>query len=46
MVGMFAGAKKFDKSTIKSWELNGKDTLDMLGNWEEDMGYGEGTRKL
>eukprot|EP00519_Triparma_laevis_P014331 CAMPEP_0182493724 /NCGR_PEP_ID=MMETSP1321-20130603/2641_1 /TAXON_ID=91990 /ORGANISM="Bolidomonas sp., Strain RCC1657" /LENGTH=39 /DNA_ID= /DNA_START= /DNA_END= /DNA_ORIENTATION= len=36
---MFKGAKKFDKNTIKGWELKGKNTMNMFGEYE-DEGYG------
>ena len=45
MGAMFDRAKKFDKYTIKGWELKGKNTYDMFGS-QYDARYGEGTIML
>ena len=37
---------KFDKNTIKGWELKGKYTYGMFGDESEDSKLGEGSRKL
>ena len=45
MNDMFWGAKKFDKNTIKGWELKGKSTDCMIGEYQ-DMKLGWGTKKI